>query len=60
MTSLLKYLGWLALSATALAPVLYFFDHLDEPALRRILLGAMVIWFAVAAARDRRISGAGD
>ncbi len=54
MNDALKYLGWLALVGTFLAPLLYFFDHLGETGLRTTLLVSMLVWFAVAFIRDRQ------
>jgi hypothetical protein len=54
MTNLLKYLGWLALVGTFLAPLLFFSDRLGEAGLRTSLLICMVLWFTVAVIRDRQ------
>lgn len=52
MNDILKYVGWLALVGTFLAPVLYYFDQFGEGGLRTTLLVSMVVWFAVAVIRD--------
>lgn len=54
MDNLLKYVGWLALVGTFLAPVLFYFDRLGEGALRTSLIASMIAWFAVAVIRDRQ------
>jgi len=54
MNDLLKYVGWLALVGTFLAPLLYYFDQLGEGGLRTMLLISMVMWFGVAFIRDRQ------
>lgn len=54
MNDILKYVGWLALFGTFLAPLLYYFDRLGESGLRNMLLVSMVVWFAIAFIRDRQ------
>lgn len=49
----LSLISWLALLITALAPFLFFFDHLSEAGLRNLLLAAMLGWFGVAVIRER-------
>jgi hypothetical protein len=53
MDNMLRPLGWLALLATAAAPLLYFFDVIGEPGMRTSLVIAMVVWFGVAVVRQR-------
>jgi len=55
MNSLLKYLGWLALLGTLMAPLLYYFDQLGEGGLRIVLVVSMAVWFVAAFIRDRRM-----
>ena len=54
MNDLLKYVGWLALAGTFLAPLLYYFDQFGEAGLRNILIVTMIVWFAVSFIRDRQ------
>lgn len=54
MNRLLLTLGGLALFATAAAPLLYYFDRLDDAGLRTTLLAGMILWFATAILRDRQ------
>lgn len=49
----LSLISWLALLATAVAPLLFFFDHLSESSLRNLLLAAMLGWFGTAVIRER-------
>lgn len=52
MLLILNILSSLALVGTAAAPVLFFFDHLGESALRGTLLACTVLWFAASVARQ--------
>lgn len=53
MKRLLLLAGLVALAITAIAPGLEFAGRLEPAATKRWLLGAAVLWFAAALARDR-------
>jgi hypothetical protein len=48
MPSLAKILGLLALAATIVPPLLFMFKLLPLDAVKWIMLGATVVWFATA------------
>jgi len=51
-------LSWLALAGTLLAPLLYFWDALDKPAMKGVMAATTVVWFVCGGVvRWSRLSG---
>ena len=48
MSLLLQFASWLALGATALAPILFVAGQLSLPSAKWAMLLATIVWFATA------------